>query len=123
MMGTSRRQAWIYAEKLLDKPSGAVPIEFRHRKSGLTLLHNGHMLTKCYPSKIGMFAADCVALALGIPFPKLGESAYTSVTTGILFRAISISNLDVRIPEARILLERLLSEAADQRIASTTSGD
>ena len=122
-MGISRKKAWVYAEQLLDRPSGSVTVELRHGKSGITLLHNGRVLTKCYPSKIGMFAADCVALALGIPLPRLGESSHTSVTTGVIFRAISISNLDVRIPEARILLERLLSEAADQSRASTTSYD
>ena len=122
-MGISRRKAWDYAEQLLDKPSGSVPVELRHRKSGITLIHKGRVLTKCYRSKIGMFAADCIALALGVSFPQEGESSYTSVTTGVIFRAISISNLDVRIPEARILLERLLSEAADQRRASSASDD
>ena len=117
-MSVSRRKAWIFAEQLLDKPSGSVAVELRHGKSGVSLLHSGRVLTKCYHSRIGRFAADFVALALGTSLPVEGESVYTSVTTGVLFRAISISNLDVRIPEARLLIERLLSEAADQRRGS-----
>ena len=117
-MSISRRKAWIFAEQLLDKPSGSVAVELRNRKSGVVLLHDGRVLTRCYHSRIGRFAAECVALALGISLPDQGESAYTSVTTGVLFRAISVSNLDVRIPEARLLIERLLSEAADQRRGS-----
>jgi hypothetical protein len=114
-MSVSRRKAWIFAEQVLDKPSGSVAVELRHRKSGVSLLHNGRV---CYHSRIGRFAADFVALALGTSVPIQGESAYASVTTGVLFRAISIANLDVRIPEARLLIERLLSEAADQRRGS-----
>jgi len=116
-MSVSRRKAWIFAEQLLDKPSGSVEVELRHNKSGVSLIHrdSGRVLTKCYHSKIGRFAAEFVALAIGTSSPVEGESVYTSVTTGVLFRAISISNLDIRIPEARLLIERLLSEAADQR--------
>ena len=117
-MSVSRRKAWIFAEQLLDKPSGSVAVELRHSRSGVSLLHNGRVLTKCYHSRIGRLAADFVALALGTPLPVEGKSEYTSVTTGVLFRAISISNLDIRIPEARVLIERLLSEASDQRRGS-----
>ena len=117
-MSVSRRKAWTFAEQLLDRPSRSVAVELRHGKSGVSLLHSGRVLTKCYHSRIGRFAADFVALALGASLPVEGESVYTSVTTGVLFRAISISNLDVRIPEARLLIERLLSEASDQRRGS-----
>ena len=117
-MSVSRRKAWIYAERLLDKPNGSVAVELRHGKSGVSLIHNGRLLTKCYHSKIGRYAADFVAISLGVAFPGEGDSVYTSVSTGVLFRAISISNLDIRIPEARVLIERLLSEASDQRRGS-----
>ena len=119
-MSVSRRKAWKFAEQLLDKPSGSVAVELRHGKSGVSLLHRDsrRVLTKCYHSRIGRFAADFVAIALGLSLPTEGESAYTTVTTGVLFRAISVSNLDVRIPEARVLIERLLSEAAEQRRGS-----
>lgn len=114
-MSVSRRKAWVFAQQLLDKPSRSVEVELRHGKNGVSLLHKGRVLTKCYHSKIGKFASEFVALALGVSLPVQGESAYTSVTTGVLFRAISISSLDIRIPEARLLIERLLSEAVDQR--------
>ena len=114
-MSVTRRKAWTYTERLLARPARQVPVVLRHGKGGVTLLHRGRALTRCYASAPGKLAAQLIALALGIPLPPLGESAQTSVTTGVLYRAISISGIDPRIPEVWPLLERLLQEAADQR--------
>jgi len=58
-----------------------------------------------------------VAQALGLELPLKGERAQANVSTGVLYRAISIASLDLRIPEAYILLERYLEEAEFQRAA------
>ena len=114
-MSVTRKKAWPYAERLLSRPARAVPVVLRHGKGGVTMLHRGRALTRCYATAPGKLAAELVALALGVPLPPLGDSAETSVSTGVLYRAISISGIDPRIPEVRPLVERLLQEASDQR--------
>ena len=37
------------------------------------------------------------------------------VSTGVLFRAMSIASLDFKVQESFVLLDRLLEEAASQR--------
>ena len=118
-MTIRRKNSWTYAEKVLARPNSAVKVEIRNNKSGISLLHNKRLLTKCYNSNMGNFSAYCMGLALGSALPPQGESFVVTVSTGVLFRAISVSNLDMRVPEARILTERLLSEAAEQRRTST----
>ena len=80
-----------------------------------TCLHRGRALTRCYATATGAVAAEFVADALGVSLPPVGGSVDSTVSTGVLYRAISISSLDLRIPEVRPLLERLLDEAAEQR--------
>ena len=113
------KDSWTYAQKVLARPNSSVEVEIRNNKSGISLLHNKRLLTKCYNSKTGNLSAYCMGLALGAPLPSQGESAFVTVSTGVIFRAISVSNLDMRVPEARILTERLLSEASEQRRTST----
>ncbi len=87
----------------------------RHGRQGVTLIHKGRTLTRCYPSETGKKASIFLAEALGIDLPPSGSSAKVEVSLGVLYRAISIASLDLRIPESYILLERLLEEAAFQR--------
>ena len=114
-MSVSRVKAWPYVERLLSRPAGQVPVALRHGKGGVTLLHKGRALTRCYATATGKMAAEFVALALGVQLPPVGGSVETSVSTGVLYRAVSISSMDSRVPEVRPLLERLLQEAAEQR--------
>ena len=114
-MSVSRKRAWPYAEKVLSRPARGVAVVLRHSIGGVTLLHKGKALTKCYPSKTGKLAAQFVAEALGVHMPPLGESVQATISTGVLYRAISISSLDLRLPEVQPLLERLLEEASEQR--------
>lgn len=114
-MAVSRRKALIYTEQLLDRPVRDVPVVLRHGKGGVTLLHKGKALTRCYASAPGKLAAELVALALGVDLPPLGQAVEATVSTGVLFRAVSIAGFDPRMPEVLPLLERLLQEAADQR--------
>ncbi len=118
-MTSRRKDSWTYAEKILSRPNGSVKVELRNNKSGVSLLHNKRLLTRCDKSGTGNLSAYCMGLALGSSLPPQGESVSITVSTGVLFRAISVSNLDMRIPEARVLTERLLSEAAEQRRTST----
>ena len=56
-----------------------------------------------------------MAEALGVKVPPLGGSVDARVSTGVLWRAISISCLDFRKEESLVLLERLMAEAEMQR--------
>ncbi len=114
-MATSRKKAWEYAEGVLDIPRRSVPVTLRHSKSGVVLLHRGRVLTRCYQSQVGRWGARFMAQALGVEVPPLGESVGTSVSTGVLFRAISISSLDLRKTSTHPILERMLEEAEFQR--------
>ena len=111
----SRRKALEYAEQIVSRPAGRVPVVLRHGKGGVTLLHKGRALTRCYATATGVMGAEFMAIALGVALPPEGHSVHSVVSTGVLYRAISISSLDLRIPEVRPLLERLLGEAAEQR--------
>lgn len=114
-MGVSRSKAWEFAEGLLDVPRRSVPVTLRHGKTGVVLLHRGRVLTRCYSSKVGQWGARFMAEALGVELPAQGQSISTSVSTGVLFRAISISSLDLRKPATHAILERMLEEAEFQR--------
>ena len=108
-----------YAELVVSRPRANVLVTLSHSKSGVTLLHQGKALTKCYITRPGMRAARFTARALGVEVPAMGQRIQAQVSTGVLWRAISISCLDLRKPEAVTLLERLLDEAEMQRTASS----
>lgn len=107
-----------YAEELISVPSAHVRLELRQDQRGLTLLHNGKALVECYLTRRGMLAGGLMAQALGVKIPRLGETVPVRVSTGVLFRAVSISGLDFDQEESYILLERLLEEAEAQRGSS-----
>ncbi len=96
-------------------PRAHVRVTLRQTKEGVTLLHQGRALTRCYLTRSGLAAARCMAEALGVGVPPLGESTDARVSTGVLWRAVSISCLDMRKSESRVILERLLEEASMQR--------
>ena len=114
-MSVSRKKALDYAENLISRPRGQVRVVLRQNKGGVTLLHNGKALTKCYINRSGMRAAAYLAQALGVRVPPLGKSVEAVVSTGVLWRAVSISDMDFRKEESYPVLERLLKEAAMQR--------
>ena len=113
-MAVTRAKAWPYAEKLLSRPSGNVNVTLRAGKGGVTILHGRNALSRCYNNPPGRLSASIVAQALGVQLPFAGHSVTTTVSTGVLWRAISISSLDPRIPEAQQLIERFLKDATDQ---------
>jgi hypothetical protein len=85
----------------------------------VTLLHNHRALTRCYINRSGMRGAYFMAQALGVQLPPLGGEVRAQVSTGVLWRAISVSCLDFRKQESWLLLERLLDEAATMRDGAT----
>ena len=111
----SRKQALLYADKLVSVPRAHVRLVLRQTKGGVTLLHKGRVVTKCYINRSGMRAATYMARALGVKIPSLGQAVETMVSTGVLWRAVTISDMDFRKEQSYPILDRLLSEAAMQR--------
>ena len=111
----SRKRALEYADEVVSVPRAHVRVTLRQVKEGVTLVHRGRALTKCYINRSGMRAARYMAEALGVELPPLGGSVEARVSTGVLWRAISISCLDFRKRESFPILERMLGEAAMQR--------
>ena len=114
-MGISRKRAWEYTEKVLDVPRRRVHVVLKHGKAGVVLLHSGRVLTRCYPSRVGRSGAEFMARSLGVEIPRLGSSVDAFVSTGVLFRAISIASLDLRRSATHAILQRMLEEAEFQR--------
>ncbi|MBM3926136.1 MAG: hypothetical protein FJ320_09190 [SAR202 cluster bacterium] len=118
-MSISRKRAWEqYAEDFVNIPRRSVRVTLRHTKSGVTLLHQGRVLTRCYNSKVGQYCAQFMAQALGLEVPPLGQSIDADVSTGVLFRAISIASLDLRNEATHPILQRMLEEAEFQRTSA-----
>ena len=120
-MSVSRKRALEYADTVVSVPRAHVRVKLRQVKGGVTLLHEGKALTKCYINRSGMRAARFMAQALGVEVPPLGGSVEASVSTGVLWRVISISCLDFRKKESTVLMERLLEEARMQRGSGSDS--
>jgi hypothetical protein len=119
-MAISRIRAQDYAESVINRPRGETPVTLRRHKNGVTLLYNGRALTKTHASKVGEVQAELMAEVLGVELPGPGEDASTKVASGVLYRAIAVSSLDLRRPEARAVLGQLMRTAAMQRGAFNT---
>ena len=120
-MSVSRKRALEYADTVISVPRAHVLVILRQVKGGVTLLYRGRVLTRCYLSRSGMRAARFTAEALGVSVPPLGGSVEARVSTGVLWRAVSISCLDFRKKESYVLLETLLEEAKRQRGSGSDS--
>ena len=114
-MAISRTRAQDYAETLLNRPRGETPVTLRRFRSGCTLFYGRRALTKTHASRVGELQAEFMAQALGLEVPEVGGAVSTRIASGALYRAIAISSLDLRRPEARVLLGELLSTATMQR--------
>lgn len=114
-MGVSRKRALARGQEALQRPRGAMEIILFHGKTGLTLKYEGKVIARTHASAVGKKLAPYVAEALGVPLPPRGQSAKATVSSGILFRVLSISSLDLRGEEAEMLLAYLLQEAAEMR--------
>ena len=119
-MAISRTKAQDYAESVLNRPGGEKPVVLRRHKSGATLLHRGRALTKTHATNVGAMQAQLMAEVLGVDLPPVGGEVATKISSGVLYRAIAVSSLDVRRPEAQAVLEQILNTAAMQRGAFNT---
>lgn len=108
-----------YADELISVPRGHLSLELGQNESGLELRHDGRTVVQCALTREGMIAGGFMAEALGVKIPPLGQSVPVRVSTGVLYRALAISDLDFNKEESSILLERLLEEAAMQRGGSS----
>ena len=114
-MAISRRQAMERAERVLARPSSRMELKLYHGKRGLTLRHRGRVVTRTWDSTSGRKVAPFLAHALGVDLPAPGTSTTATISSGLLFRVLSISCLDLRRREGKRLLLRLLEEADHMR--------
>lgn len=114
-MGVSRKKALEYADQLMVRPRSELHLELRRGRSGVTLLHEGKAVTRCYGTKTGLAQAREVAIALGVELPEVGGSVKATVPNGAFYRAIAISTLPLHLPGIEPLLERYQEEAAMAR--------
>ena len=108
-----------YADEVMSTPRAHLALELRQDDSGLNLLYRDRPLVQCKLTREGMAAAAYMVKALGAGIPPLGETVVARVSTGVLFRAVSIASLDFSTEESFILLERWLEEAEMQRGGSS----
>jgi len=108
-----------YADEVMSVPSAHLRLELRQDEDGLTLLYDGRTLVECFLTREGMAAGAYMAKALGTEIPSLGSSAMVRVSTGVLFRAVSIASLDLSNEQSFVLLDRWLEEAEMQRGGSS----
>lgn len=94
-------------------------MELKQGEGGLMLLYQGKTLVECFLTMEGMAAGGYMAKALGVDIPAAGESVAARVSTGVLFRAVSIASLDLSVDESFVLLERWMEEAEMQRGGSS----
>ena len=104
-----------YADDLMSVPRAHLALELTQDEGGLKLGHSGKSVVECYLTREGMTAATCLAQALGTKVPPLGETVKVRVSTGVLFRAVSIVNLDFNNEVSYVLLEKWLEDAEEQR--------
>jgi len=108
-----------YAQELISVPRAHLPLVLRQDENGLALLHDGRMVVECYLTREGMAAAGFMAQSLGAKVPPLGKTVAARVSSGVLFRAVSIATLDFSNDESYVLLDRWLEEAEMQRGGSS----
>ena len=104
-----------YADELISVPRARLRLELAQMDEGVTLTHDGKLLVSCRITSEGMAASGFMAQALGVKIPALGETSEARVTTAVLFRALSIAELDYSNDASLALLERMLEEADMQR--------
>ena len=114
-MSISRKRALERGQEAIELPKGQMAITLFHGKGGVTLRYQGRVVARTHGSGVGRRLAPFLAQALGVEMPPIGGKATAVVSSGILYRVLSMSTLDLRQEEARMLLDYLLSEAEEMR--------
>lgn len=110
-----------FADDLITRPRAHLRLELKQDERGLSLLLGNDLLAQCYLTREGMMAGGFLARSLGVSIPPLGESVTARVSTGVLYRALGICQLDFTEEASYVLLDRLLEEAEMQRGAKSLS--
>ena len=118
-MADTHTKVYDYAGELMSTPRAHLRLELSQDDNGLSLSFEDNRLAECYLTSEGMLAGGFLAKALGVALPALGESVTARVSTGVLFRAIGVVELDYEKEESLVLLDRLLEEAEVQRGGSS----
>ncbi len=114
-MAVSRKRALERGQAAIERPKGQMEITLRHGKGGVTLRYQGRVIARTHASAVGKRLAPYLAQALGVKLPPAGGQAKSVVSSGVLYRVLSISSLDLRTKEAQMLLRYLLQEAEGMR--------
>ena len=122
-MAVSRKQAQERGQAILERPRGDMHVTLFHGRTGVTLRYQRKVIAKVPASQVGALVAPFVARALGVKLPETGSSAEAVVTSGILYRVLSIASLDLRAEEGRLLLAYLLDEADTMRGYKSAEAD
>ena len=110
-----------YAEELMSVPRAHVRMEYSQTNSGVVLTHEGNELVKCPLTRSGMAAAGFMSQAMGVELPTLNETVNVRVSTGVLFRVITIAGLAFENDASFAILARMLEEAELQRGSASGS--
>ena len=110
-----------FAQELVATPRAHITIELRQEIERLSITYQDIPLIVCRITREGMTVASYIARALGVKIPQLHKPTTVKISTGVLFRVISIASLDFGIEESYLLLERWLEEADLQRGAPNES--
>ena len=114
-MAISKKRAMTQGEKAIERPKGEMAIGLYHGKTGVTLRYQGKVVARTSASASGKLLAPYLAAALGVKLPPVGSTANAVISSGVMFRVLSISTLDLRNEESYILLDYLLQEASEMR--------
>lgn len=118
-MAETDAKVYDYANELVSTPRAHLRLQLSQEEHGLSLSFEDNKLAECYLTSDGMLAGGFLAKALGVALPALGESVIARVSTGVLFRAIGVVELDYTNDASFALLDRLLEEAEVQRGAKS----
>jgi hypothetical protein len=118
-MAINKAQIQDNAEFVLSRPSARIAVTLKRNKGSVSLTTNDNLIARCYSSRVGLWTAAFMAESLGVDLPDVGKAIYIQVSSGVLWRAVGISNLDLKIKESRTILKRYLEEAETQRASGS----
>ena len=122
-MAISLKKALEQGQRSIERPKGRMEITLYHGRGGLTLRYEGRVIARTHASRVGRLLAPFLAEALGVGLPQPGDTAKAVVSSGVMFRVLSISSLDLRVEEAALLLNYLLHEAEEMRGFGSSSAE
>ena len=108
-----------FSDDLISRPRAHLRLLLSQDDDGLALSYEDNLLARCHLTRQGMVAGGFLARSLGVKVPPLGESVTARVSTGVLYRALGICQLDFKIDASYVVLDRLLEEADMQRGAKS----